>query len=206
MTSPRSRPERSSGNSLRMNRRDRVAHRVTRSRGCFVENRDLAVENVVRLWKTCVLILLTWLFGSHLAIASVHTYTDPNGVLYRSLSGLQDDSDRAWQAVFYKQFQLGQADSIHLRLVGFPDVVTIDHDQSLEIEANRLLLSARDVTSKDFPIAHVGEYDFKPVLNQLDTDTRLALILHLKSGKVRLKIPPETALEWWRVASWQPDR
>jgi hypothetical protein len=171
-----------------------------------VENENLAVENVARLWKTCVLVVLTWLFGSHLAIASVQTYSDPNGVLYRSLSSLQDDSDRAWQAVFYKQFQPGKSDSIHLRLVGFPNVVQLDHAQSLEIEANRSLLSAQDVTSQDFPIEYVGEYDFKPVLNQLDTDTKLTLILHLKSGEIRLKVPKATALEWWRVASWQPDR
>lgn len=164
------------------------------------------MENVARLWKTCVLFVLTWLLGASFAIASVHPYVEPNGVLYRSLSRLQDGSDRAWQAVFYKQFQLGKSEAIHLRLVGFPGVVTLDHAQPLEIEANRSLFSAKDVTSPDFPTAHVGEYDFKPVLNHLDTDTKLTLILHLKSGEVRLKIPPETALEWWRVASWQPDR
>ncbi len=150
--------------------------------------------------------VLTWLFGSQIAIASVHTYLEPNGVLYRSLSRLQDDSDRAWQAVFYKRFQLGQSDSIHLRLVGFPGIVTLDHNQTLEIEADRSLLSAKDVTSTDFPTSHVGEYDFKPVLNQLDIGTKLTLIVHLNSGEIRLKIPQETALEWWRVASWQPDR
>jgi hypothetical protein len=164
------------------------------------------VENLIRLWKTCLLIGLFWLIVSSCALASVHTYSDATGVLYRSLSRLQDESDRAWQAVFYKKFQPGQSDLIHLRLIGFPGVVTLDHDQFLEIEADRSLLSAKDVTSKDFPMSHVAEYDFKPVLNQLDTDTKLTLILHLKSGEARLKIPQETALEWWRVASWQHDR
>jgi hypothetical protein len=163
------------------------------------------VENLFRLWKTCVLVGLIWLFVSTSALASVHTYADQNSVLYRSLSRLQDDSNRAWQVVFYKRFPLGKPDSIHLRLVGFPGAVTIDHARSLELEANRSLLSVEDVTSKDFPIAHVGEYDFKPVLNQLDTDTKLILILPLKSGEARLKVPKDTALEWWRVASWQPE-
>lgn len=164
------------------------------------------MENLARLWKSCVSAVLIWAIGINTVLASVHTYSDANSVLYRSLSKLQDDSDRAWQVVFYKRFSLGQPDTIHLRLVGFPGLVTLDHDQPLEVEANRSLLSAEDVTSQTFPIAHVGEYDFKPVLMQLDTDTKLTLILHLNSGDARLKIPKETALEWWRVASWQPDR
>jgi len=162
------------------------------------------VENLAQLWKSCILALLTWVILTNCALASVHIYSDATSVLYRSLSKLQDNSDRAWQVVFYKRFPLGQSDSIHLRLIGFPGLVTLDHDQPLEIEANRSLFRAEDVTSKDFPIAHVGEYDFKPVLTQLDTDTKLTLILHLTSGEVRLKVPSETALEWWRVASWQP--
>jgi len=162
------------------------------------------VENLTKLWKSCVLAILIWWIGANLALAAVHTYSDANSVLYRSLSKLQDNSDRAWQVVFYKRYPLGQPDSIHLRLIGFPGLVTLDHDQPLEIEANRSLFHAEDVTSKDFPIAHVGEYDFKPVLTQLDTDTKLTLILHLTSGEARLKVPSETALEWWRVASWQP--
>ncbi len=150
--------------------------------------------------------MLIWVISTHSVLASVHTYSDANSILYRSLSKLQDERDRAWQVVFYKRFPIGQPDAIHLRLVGFPGLVTLNHDQTLEVEANRSLLSAKDVTSQDFPIAHVGEYDFKPVLNQLDTDTKLTLILHLSTGDTRLKIPEETALEWWRVASWQPDR
>lgn len=160
----------------------------------------------MKLWKSCVFALLIWAIGTHIALASVHTYSDANSILYRSLSNLQDDRDRAWQVVFYKRFPIGQSDTIHLRLIGFPGLVTLDHDQPLEVEANRSLLNAEDVTFKEFPIAHVGEYDFKPVLNQLDTDTKLTLIVHLETGAARLKIPQETALEWWRVASWQPDR
>lgn len=149
---------------------------------------------------------LLWLLVANCALASVHTYSDATGVLYRSLSRVQDDADRAWQAVFYKKIQPGQSDFIHLRLIGFPGVIALDHNQPLEIEANRSLLSAKDVTAKDFPTSHVAEYDFKPILHQLDTDTKLALIVHLKSGRVRLEISQVTALEWWRVASWQPDR
>ncbi|MBE9012262.1 DUF3122 domain-containing protein [Pseudanabaenaceae cyanobacterium LEGE 13415] len=162
------------------------------------------MENLARLWKSCVLAVLIWAIGANTVLASVHTYSDANSILYRSLSKLQDDRDRAWQVVFYKRFPLGQSDTIHLRLVGFPGLVKLDHDQPLEIEANRSLLSAKDVTPNNFSIAHVGEYDFKPVLTQLDTDTKLTLRVHLDGGEARLKIPQETALEWWRVASWQP--
>ncbi|MGG6268331.1 DUF3122 domain-containing protein [Leptolyngbya sp. AN03gr2] len=169
-----------------------------------MENSGLIVENLAQLWKSCVLAVLIWAIGTNIALASVHTYSDSNSVLFRSLSKLQDDRDRAWQVVFYKRFPLGQSDTIHVRLVGFPGLVKLDHDRPLEIEANRSLLSAKDVTPSDFSIAYVGEYDFKPVLNQLDTDTKLTLILPLDSGEARLKIPQETALEWWRVASWQP--
>lgn len=174
-----------------------------------MENVKQPVENFDRLWKT---IILTVILGVMLwlillippAFASVHTYPEPDGVLYRSLSHLQDDADRAWQAVFYKRFHLGQPETLHLRLIGFPGAVKLQHSKPLEIESGTQIWLAEDVTPSQFPTAHVGEYDIKPLLVKLEAEKPLKVILSIDTGKATLTIPSETLLEWWRVASWQP--
>jgi hypothetical protein len=170
-----------------------------------VENVKQIVENFDRLWKTLVLGAVAWLILlTTPAMASVHTYPEPNGMMYRSLSHLQDESHRAWQAVFYKRAQLGQPETLHLRLIGFPGVVTLEHSKPLEIESGNKIVAAVDVTPSEFPVAHVGEYDIKPILAQLDVDKPLKVILPIETERVAIAIPSEVALEWWRVASWQP--
>ncbi len=136
-------------------------------------------------------------------LASVHTYPEPNGVLYRSLSTLQDSRDRAWQGVLFKRFKNGRLEEIHLRLVGFPELVVLEHPRSLEIETRiGQLLIAEDVTPSNLPNHNVGEYDLQPVLAQLDTNTSFQLIVPLRSGREMLKLSKETIQEWWRVATW----
>ena len=124
--------------------------------------------------------------------------------MYRSLAHLQDESNRAWQAVFYKRFHLGQPETLHLRLIGFPGVIQLQHENPIELESGNKILAASDVTPTEFPLAHVGEYDIQPVLAQLDVEKSLKVSLPIEGGKATIAIPNETLLEWWRVASWQP--
>lgn len=123
--------------------------------------------------------------------------------MYRSLSTLQDLDYRAWQTVVYKRFVLGQPETLRLRLVGFPGAIALQHPKALEIDTNNNRLLAPDVT--DLAIAHVGEYDLKPTIANLDTDSSLTLVLPIQNGElITIDVPAKTLQEWWRVASWQP--
>jgi Protein of unknown function (DUF3122) len=169
-----------------------------------VENYAIAVEKVMFRWLIHIIFLfLIFLMIAEPVWASVHLYPEPNGVLYRSLSTLQDSRDRAWQAVLFKRFQNERLVEIHLRLVGFPGVIELEHPRSLLIETRAgQLLTAEDVTPFNLPNQNVGEYDLQPVLAQLDTDLSFQLVLPLNSGRETLKLSKETLQEWWRVATW----
>jgi len=101
--------------------------------------------------RVCHLTLrLRWVFGFLVAVgliclvcfskpsivlASVHTYPDPTRqeTMYRSLQTFRDETNQAWQTVFYKRVKDGVVQSLHLRLVGFPGMVQVGHGRSLRL-------------------------------------------------------------------------
>lgn len=86
-------------------------------------------------WVVWVLVwgLGVWLVGQLPAIAAMHTYPDGAGqVMVRSLQTLRDDRDRAWQLVLFKRKHMA-LETIHLRLVGFPGRVQIQHPAPLQV-------------------------------------------------------------------------
>lgn len=173
-----------------------------------MENGSKTVENnkftFIFAWiRQAVGFILFFLLLSTPALASLHTYPEPNGVMYRSLSNLRDSHDRAWQAVLYKRLKDGKLEALHLRLIGFPGVIEVAHPRSLQVETRTgQLLTAEDVTPVNLPSPNVGEYDLQAILARLDTDTTFRLTIPLQRGQETLKIPKETMQEWWRVATW----
>jgi hypothetical protein len=163
---------------------------------------SLSRHPFLHMKKIMVAIAIALFFFGLPAQASLHTYPEPTGVMYRSLSNLKDGHDRAWQAILFKRFNAGRLEALHLRLVGFPGVVQIQHPRSLVVESSGNLLSAEDVTPSNILGTNVGEYDLQPILAQLDTDATFRLTLDLQAGQETLKIPKATMQEWWRVATW----
>jgi len=139
------------------------------------------------------------MFGSaEPALASIHKYPEsPTQVMYRSQQSLRDAKDRAWQVVLYKRLKLGQVNSLHLRLVGFPGLVQLAHPGELRVTAGTgEVWTADDVAGESVP-ANVGEYDVLLLMNQLSSDTPLRLDLPLKAGRVvQLLVPPFAVREW----------
>lgn len=143
------------------------------------------------------------------AIASVHTYSEPTGsVLFRSLQTLRDDRDRAWQAVLYKQFRNQQYDFLHLRLVGFPGAVEFHHPAHLQInwEAEPPIVLV-DVTPPNLS-PNAAEFDIQPAMQKLSSSMPLRLELTSEQETVtsvlQLVIPPFVVQEWLQVTNWQP--
>lgn len=134
-------------------------------------------------------------------LASVHTYPEGNDrVMYRSLQTLRDRTDQAWQVVLYKRMQGGQTESIHLRLVGFPGGLALEHPHPLKITTGteRVWLAAETAPVTD--AVNVAEYDLFEVMRQLNSTTPLRLTLPLERQAIELPIPPFVVEEWRQVA------
>lgn len=141
--------------------------------------------------------------GSSPAWASIHHYPEgPNQMMVRSLQTLRDRDNHAWQVVLFKRTRAGQTESIHLRLVGFPDVVAFKHPWALQITTGtEQVWEAVDLLNQSAFSPNVGEYDLQGVMEQLNSNTPLRLALPVRGTGVELLIPPFVVQEWRQVAS-----
>jgi len=118
------------------------------------------------------------------AFASIHEYPETGDrTMFRSVQSLRDTDDKAWQVVLYKRVRSGIVYSFNLRLVGFPGI-QLDHPVALKVVAGSLeVVLAKDIWSEsDLPV-NVGEYDFKPIVAELESDRPLRLSLPVKGKK-----------------------
>jgi len=133
------------------------------------------------------------------AVASIHMYPESaTQIMYRSQQSLRDDRDRAWQLILFKRLKLGQLNSVHLRLVGFPSKTEVASTQALKITARNgeVWTAVNLVEQLELP-ANVGEYDLLPFMRQLDTDSPLQLELPLQNKRTaKLLVPPFAVREW----------
>lgn len=132
------------------------------------------------------------------AFASIHKYPETaNTVMFRSVQSLRDTDEKAWQVVLYKRVKSGVVNSLNLRLVGFPGI-ELQHPVPLKVAAGkREIGKANDIWSEsDLPI-NVGEYDFKPIITQVESNRPLRLNFAVKNQKeTELLVPPFAVREW----------
>lgn len=170
----------------------------------------IRVSQWVDRWRRYLvgtLLFLVIISVSPEAFASLHTYPEgQDRVMYRSLQTLRDRGNRAWQVVLFKRLQSGQLESLHLRLVGFPGVIELEHPQPLQMTTGtEQVWQAPDTLRGGEFAPNVGEYDVLAVLTQLDSNTPLRLALPVKQqaiasqfpkGVIELLIPPFVVQEW----------
>ncbi|MEG4285046.1 DUF3122 domain-containing protein [Microcoleus sp. A006_D1] len=141
---------------------------------------------------------LTLSAGIAPAFASIHKYPETaDRVMFRSVQSLRDTDDKAWQVVLYKRVKSGVVNSLNLRLVGFPGT-QLQHPVPLQVAAgSREIGKAKDIWSdSDLPI-NVGEYDFKSIITQLESNRPLRLSLPVKGEpETALLVPPFSVREW----------
>jgi len=132
------------------------------------------------------------------AFASIHKYPETaDRVMFRSVQSLRDTEDKAWQVVLYKRVKSGVVNSLNLRLVGFPGT-ELQHPVPLKVAAGkREIGKANDIWSEsDLPI-NVGEYDFKSIITQVESNRPLLLDLPVKNqNETKLLVPPFAVREW----------
>ncbi|MEG5027509.1 DUF3122 domain-containing protein [Microcoleus sp. AT8-B1] len=132
------------------------------------------------------------------ALASIHKYPETaETVMFRSVQSLRDTDDKAWQVVLYKRVKSGVVKSLNLRLVGFPGT-ELQHPVSLKVAAGkREIGNANDIWSESNLPINVGEYDFKSIITQLESNRPLLLSLPVKNQKgTELLVPPFAVREW----------
>jgi len=137
-------------------------------------------------------------------LAAIRTLEEaPGQVVYQSRQTLQDQYGHRWQAIAFNRIRTNGNTSFYLRLVGFPGSAEIDRSQPLTL-TNSLgtALKASDASSKIFtdtsaPEPHVGQYDLKPIVSQLQPVIPLQLSLPtVKGARIQLSVSPTIIQEW----------
>ena len=157
----------------------------------------------------CVLLSLPGAMCAEVAWAEVHLYQEkPGQVTLRSQQSLPDQAQRSWQIVLFKRYINNQLEGVFLRLVGFPGQVEVAAEQPLELRiADQFLWQSPptiDATTLLLP-NNVGQYDVQPLLEHLESDTRLVLAVPLVSGlSATIEASPTVIHEWRDVTQFSP--
>lgn len=160
-----------------------------------------------------ILGILVWALTTNLSIAPTQAAIRqleeaPGKTVYQSDVSqsrqiLKDQQGRSWQAIAFQRTFPDRADSIYLRLVGFPGTVNIDHSQPLVLTNSMgKVLTAADVSHDMFTDQaqmepDIGQYDLQPILMQLESAIPLRLILPtLDQSEISLNVSPDVVEEW----------
>lgn len=161
-----------------------------------------------RLFPVLLLLISLTLFPLSVQ-AETHLYQEkPGQVTLRSQQSLQDQAQRSWQTILFKRYIDNQLEGIFLRLVGFPGQVGVAQEQPLQLSiADQFLWKsqpAMDASTLMLP-NNVGQYNVQPLLENLDSDTRLVLDIPLVSGlSAKIVASPEVIHEWREVTQFSP--
>lgn len=164
---------------------------------------------MLRRLVTLLLLLLSLTAYPLPVQAETHLYQEkPGQVTLRSQQSLQDQAKRSWQTILFKRYVDNQLEGIFLRLVGFPGQVEVAPEQPLQLSiADQFLWQsqpAMDGTTLMLP-ENVGQYNVQPLLENLDSDTRLVLEIPLVSGlTANIIAPPAVIREWREVTQFSP--
>jgi Protein of unknown function (DUF3122) len=163
-------------------------------------------------WKSLLLVILTILItlsSSPLcppAIAEIRQFHEtPGTLLYKSQWTLKDQTGKSWQAI---AFQIRSSNpqepfTVQLRLVGFPNSITLDSTQPLRLDDRQQFLTAPS-TAANLP-GSVGQFDLQPILPQLNPKLPLYLTLATAEAEaaprryleeIAIKVPPFLVEEW----------
>jgi hypothetical protein len=156
-----------------------------------------------------LLIGLLFLATAAPALASIHTYHEkPGQTTVRSRQSLRDKDDLAWQATLFKRQIEGNLQGIYLRLVGFPERVTVDRQKNLLIQTGTLASweapPLLDPQTRALP-NNVAQYNFVEVLTQLKGAIPLTLTIPLEnSAYAYVVVAPFVVDEWLQLNQTEP--
>lgn len=137
------------------------------------------------------------------AVASIRQMEEaPGQFLLQSRHSLPDSQGHAWQAILFKRAYPDGSTRINLRLAGFPDMAEIVHPQPLTLVTQTgEIFTASDVFAEQAPAPNVGQYDLKPVLQQLPVGATTLSLVAKPDQSVQIAVPAEVIIEWQLVSS-----
>lgn len=165
-----------------------------------------------QLFIVSILVILLLLLSAEVlsvtpAVAAVQQFEEsPGQFLYQSRQPLRDQFGNHWQAIAFKRIQPNGNSPLHLRLVGFPGIVEIDHAQPLTLvtslgQSFTISDLSQDLFQEKTPEPNVAQYLLENVLPQLQSELPLRLKLPTTSGQaIVLKVPPVVVQEWQSIA------
>lgn len=131
------------------------------------------------------------------------THESSNQILYQSRQTWRDNSNNPWQVIFFKRIKGTDTPQINLRLVGFPELIEFAHPQPLTLKIREnLIIKVPDVfaSEKEAFAPNVGQYDFTPIIDRLESNNFWWLELPLKNeSSIRIKIPYFLLEEWQKI-------
>lgn len=154
-------------------------------------------------WLVCAIAILgLWLGAPAPAFARLQQQVEaPGQILYQSRHQLRDRNLSTWQVVLFKRVDESErANTIDLRLVGFPGRAEFQHPQDLVLAAGDRLWQATDRFATEAPAPNVGQFDLAEIVPQLPSDRALELTIPIE-GAPALKIPIPVIVEWQVVAA-----
>ncbi|MGK7957471.1 MAG: DUF3122 domain-containing protein [Crocosphaera sp.] len=153
------------------------------------------------------LIGLLWIQPAYAVIRE--SKIPPNTLLYKSIQTWRDQDKNPWQLIFFKEFKGDSQPIINLRLVGFPDLFEFEHPRPLTIKIrDNLTVKVPDIFTSDKQafVPNMGQYDFNPILDQLESNSFWLLDLPFKDGELStIKVPYFILEEWQTIIAQQAD-
>ena len=150
------------------------------------------------LFNLVLICTLSFTFTCFPAAALLRQHHETENVLrYHAQDSLKDRFGNTWQVLLFPDKQ-STTTTYYLRLVGFPEVNSFIHPQSLEILTSQgEILTAADSYPKAAPAPNVGQYDFTPIIDRIPNKGSLKLSIPLAQNReLALKIPSEVLTEW----------
>ena len=154
-------------------------------------NKNIFLKKILPL-----LLLLSFIFNP-LKVSAEVAETEINGEFMNASSEFLRDLDfETWQLVAYNQIF---EDKLILRVIGYPEILGIDHPTDLRVESGRKQWLLDDKTLLNVELANDGrqaaaEFDLDELIKNLDKNRPLRLSL---SGVFsELPVPPFVVKEW----------
>ena len=154
---------------------------------------------IALLFNLVLILTLSCSFASLPATALLRQHHETENVLrYHAQDSLKDRDGNTWQVLLFPDNSKSTATTYYLRLVGFPDLNSFIHPQSLEILTSQgKVLTAADSYPESAPAPNVGQYDLTPIVTQIPNRGSLKLSIPLANNReLALKIPSEVLAEW----------
>jgi hypothetical protein len=169
-------------------------------------------QRIRRLIVSRILILLVVSSGMMWAAPNAWaTFTQheekPGQILFKAKQTLPDQEGYSWQVIVFRQVYPGRQDDVYLRLVGFPGMVAIAHDQPLVLRNKKgdSFLAQPDpgelTKNRISPDFHVGQYRLEELVAQLNPTVDWQAVIPTQNQKGRVLNIPSTLIQEWQITA-----